>query len=416
MISSTAQKALYKDLAQKHGLPLFVYDTSRMEMRLNALSTAFSGFPHRIHFAAKALSNQAVLAFFRSKGCGLDAVSIQEVYLGLKAGFAPADILFTSNNVDFQELEEAVNLGVHLNIDSLSALEKFGRRFGSSWPVFVRLNPHILAGGNPKIQTGHIDSKFGISIFQLPEIERITKELNVQVEGLHIHTGSEFLEPDVFLQGAEIVFNAAGSFPSLKYLDFGSGFKVAYKVGDLETPVDALGKKLEKALSSFYSRIGKKLTVIFEPGKFLVSDSGVLLCAVNTIKKTPVSVFLGVNTGLNHLIRPMMYDAYHSIENISSEAENQHIYTIAGNICETDTLGYSRSLPETKEGDLLAIHNAGAYGFSMSSQYNSRFRPAEVLLHAGNPHLIRKRETMDDLLRNQVEWDPENKKTTSGVV
>jgi diaminopimelate decarboxylase len=406
MTSHFEQKGLYKELAQLHGLPLFVYDTSRMEHRLQCLSTAFSGFPHRIHFAAKALSNQAVLSFFASKGCGLDAVSIQEVQLGLLAGFSPGDILFTSNNVAFEELEEAVAFGVHLNMDSLSALEKFGQRFGSSWPVFIRLNPHILAGGNPKIQTGHIDSKFGISIFQLPEIERICKKFKIVVEGLHIHTGSEFLEPEVFLQGAEIVFNAASSFPDLKFLDFGSGFKVAYKKGDLETPVDALGKKMELALAQFYSRIGKELTVIFEPGKFLVSDSGVLLCEVNTIKKTPVSVFLGVNTGLNHLIRPMMYDAYHSIENISSDSESQHIYTIAGNICETDTLGYSRSLPETREGDILAIHNAGAYGFSMASQYNSRFRPAEVLLHKGQAHLIRRRETIDDLLRNQIAWNP----------
>lgn len=407
MISSPERKARLRELANTFGLPLFVYDTHNMESRLHALNAAFSGFPHRIHFAAKALSNQAILAFFRSKGCGLDAVSIQEVKLGLRAGFRPEHILFTPNNVAFEELEEAVTLGVHLNMDSLSALEKFGKKFGSGYPVFIRLNPHILAGGNPKIQTGHIDSKFGISIFQLAEIERICAENEIQVEGLHIHTGSEFLEPDVFLQGAEIVFQAARSFPDLRFLDFGSGFKVAYKEGELETPVEVLGKKMEEALQQFYQQIGKELTVIFEPGKYLVSDSGVLLCEVNTVKKTPVSVFLGVNTGLNHLIRPMMYDAYHFIENISSTAPNHHIYTIAGNICETDTLGYSRSLPETKEGHLLAIHNAGAYGFSMSSQYNSRFRPAEVLIHKGRPYLIRKRETLDDLLRNQVEWAPE---------
>jgi diaminopimelate decarboxylase len=295
-----------------------------------------------------------------------------------------------------------VALGVHLNLDSLSAIQKFGEKFGGSYPVFVRLNPHILAGGNPKIQTGHIDSKFGISIFQLSDIEELVSKYGIRVEGLHVHTGSEFLDAGVFLQGAEILYKAAASFPDLKYIDFGSGFKVAYSEGDVVTPLEDLGRLLQTSIARFEERFGKKVQVWFEPGKFIVSDAGKLICTVTTVKKTPTSVFLGVDTGLNHLIRPMMYDAYHSIENLSQGGPSDHIYSIVGYICETDTLGYQRSLPETQEGDLLAIHNAGAYGFSMASQYNSRPRPAEVLIWKGKTGLIRERETFDDLIKGQI--------------
>jgi len=392
------------NLVQTYGSPLYVYDGHLIERQIKRLESAFAQFNHKIHYAAKALSNLSVLKLVRDLGCGLDAVSINEVHLGLKAGFSPDDILFTPNNVPFEEIEEAVRVGIHVNLDSISALRKFGLKFGSSYPLFVRLNPHILAGGNPKIQTGHIDSKFGISIFQLSEIEEIVKQYGIRVEGLHVHTGSEFLDSEVFLQGAEILYKAAASFPDVKYIDFGSGFKVAYKEGDVVTPLEDLGKKLFESVSQFQTKIGKEVQIWFEPGKFIVSESGTLLCKVTTVKKTPTSVFLGVDSGLNHLIRPMMYDAYHNIENISSALEPDHIYTVVGYICETDTLGYERSMPETREGDILAIHNAGAYGFSMASQYNSRFRPAEIMIWKGKTALIRERETMDDLQARQVEF------------
>lgn len=390
-------------LVQTYGSPLYVYDGEIIEQQVQKLQRAFSGFNHKLHYAAKALSNQAILKLVRSLGCGLDAVSIQEVRLGLMAGFQPNDILFTPSNAPFDEIEEAVALGAHVNLDSLSALEKFGKKFGAGYRVFVRINPHILAGGNPKIQTGHIDSKFGISIFQLSEIESIVKKYDIKVNGLHVHTGSEFLDPGVFLQGAQILFKAAESFPDLRYVDFGSGFKVAYQEGDVVTPIDELGKQLAKAISQFQPTRNQPVQVWFEPGKYLVSAAGFLLTTVTTVKRTPSSAFLGVDTGLNHLIRPMMYDAYHEIENISSNGPKDHVYNVVGYICETDTLGYQRSMPETKEGDVLVIHNAGAYGFSMASNYNSRLRPAEILLWKGRTHLIRKREDIAQLLQNQID-------------
>jgi diaminopimelate decarboxylase len=402
MESSPQKRVLFQDLVRTHGSPLYVYDGQIIADRVSRLKRAFGGFPHKLHYAAKALSNLSILRLIRSLGCGLDAVSIQEVQLGFMAGFEPDEILFTPNNVPFVEIEQAVGLGVHVNLDSLSAIRKFGETFGNQYPVFIRLNPHILAGGNPKIQTGHIDSKFGISIFQLNEIESLVNEFDLNVEGIHIHTGSEFLDPGVFLQGADILFKAAAAFPRLRYIDFGSGFKVPYKKGDVVTPIEELGEALEKAVGAFNAGRANPVEIWFEPGKFLVSEAGTLLCTVNTVKKTPVSAFLGVDTGLNHLIRPMMYDAFHEIENISVSEDPNQIYNIVGYICETDTLGYSRSLPVTSEGDILAIHNAGAYGFSMASQYNSRFRPAEILLWKDQAVCIRRRESMEDLLRGQL--------------
>lgn len=388
----------------EYGSPLYVYDGDLIMQQITTLKKAFSSFDHRILYAAKALGNQAILKLIQQSGCGLDAVSIFEAELGLMAGFEPDDILFTPSNAPFEELSRAVDMGIHLNIDSLSALRKFGQRFGSSYPVFIRINPHILAGGNPKIQTGHIDSKFGISIFQLKEIEAVVQAFQIQVDGLHIHTGSEFVDPHVFLQGARILFDVAASFPALKFIDFGSGFKVAYQEGDPVTPIAELGQLLAQEIENFLKVRRSAVQIWFEPGKFLVSEAGCLLCTVTTHKQTPSSSFLGVDSGLNHLLRPMMYDAYHSIENISKSGPADHVYNVVGYICETDTLGYQRFLPETQEGDVLCIHNAGAYGFSMASQYNGRPRPAEVLIWKGEGRLIRRREVLDDLLATQIDF------------
>lgn len=392
-------------LAQEYGTPLYVYDGATIERQINNMRQAFGGLKHRLKYAVKALSNQAILKLMRQNGVELDAVSIEEAQLGLLAGFLPQQILYTPNSVAFAEIREAVALGLMINIDNISILEQFGNEYGDSVPCCVRINPHIVAGGNVKIQTGHIDSKFGISILQMRHVARVVRNNNIKVTGLHIHTGSDFLSSDVFLQGANLVFEAAQDFPDLQFIDFGSGFKVAYKDGDHVTDVMELGQKMTAAFQEFCKNYGRELEIWFEPGKYLVSECGYLLANANVIKTTPSSVFVGINTGLNHLIRPMMYDAYHHIVNISNPDGAKRIYTIVGYICETDTFGYDRKLSEVREGDVLAILNAGAYGFSMSSHYNSRLRPAEVLIHKGKAHLIRRREVLTDLLSTQVETD-----------
>lgn len=394
--------AVLTELANEYGTPLYVYDGDQIKRQYKRLSSAFQGIETRFLYACKALNNINIMRLLLKEGAGLDAVSINEVELGLLAGFQPNDILFTPNCVSMQEYERAVELGVRINIDNISILEQFGDRYGNTVPVCVRLNPHIMAGGNVNISTGHIDSKFGISIHQLRHLTRVVKSHNIKINGLHMHTGSDILDAEVFLRGAELLFEAAEHFPDLEYLDFGSGFKVAYKEGDVTTDIEALGAAISQRFAQFCKDYGRQLTLMFEPGKFLVSEAGVLLVKVSVVKQTTATVFAGVDSGQNHLIRPMFYNAHHDIVNVSNPEGTPRIYTIVGNICETDTFGYDRKLSEVREGDILAIKNAGAYGFTMSNNYNARFRPAEVLLLDGKPHLIRKRETLEDITRNQV--------------
>lgn len=393
------------NLASEFGSPLYVYDTATIERQYRRVEKAFQGVNLKLKYACKANSNQAILKFLKKLGAGLDAVSIEEAELGLKAGFSASEILFTPNGVSFEEIKKGVELGLVINIDNISILEQFGNEYGGTVPCCIRLNPHIAAGGNQHIQTGHIDSKFGISVHQVRHIERVVKSCSIRVEGLHIHTGSEILDSSVFLRAAELMFDAAQQFPDLKFIDFGSGFKVAYKEGDVTTDIEELGNELTERFNSFCKQYGRELELWFEPGKFLVSEAGVLLVHVNIIKQTMATVFVGVDSGQNHLIRPMFYDAYHEILNITNPTGKQRIYTVVGYICETDTFGWDRKLNEVREGDILAIKNAGAYGFSMSNNYNSRLRPAEVLIHDGRALLIRKRESLEDLLRNQVNID-----------
>jgi diaminopimelate decarboxylase len=391
------------ELTEKYGSPLFVYDTQKMAQQYNRLKNAFDFPDVKINYACKALTNVNVLKFFKKLGSGLDTVSIEEVQLGLRAGFDPHEIIYTPNCVSFEEIQVAVGLGVRINIDNLSILEQFGHKYGNSYPVCVRLNPHIMAGGNLKISTGHIDSKFGISIHQLRHLERLIKTLNIRVNGLHMHTGSEIVNVDVFLQGAELLLESATHFNDLEYVDFGSGFKVAYKSGDLETDIEELGQKMGALFAEFCERYGRPLSLEFEPGKFLVSEAGYFFCKVNVIKQTTATVFAGVDTGLNHFIRPMFYDAYHHITNISNPEGKVRVYSVVGYICETDTFASDRPINEIREGDILCFHNAGAYLYAMSSNYNSRPKPAEVMIHNGQHHLITKRQTLEDLLGNQIE-------------
>ncbi|MBN2697353.1 MAG: diaminopimelate decarboxylase [Bacteroidales bacterium] len=391
------------NLVEKYDSPLYVYESAKMAGQFNRITDAFKDSRVQINYACKALTNINILKLFRKLGTGLDAVSIQEVQMGLKAGFEKDRILYTPNCVSMKEIDQAVELGVRINIDNIAILEEFGHKYADSVPVCVRINPHIVAGANHKISTGHIDSKFGISIYQMTHVQRVIETNRMRVEGLHMHSGSDILDVEVFLRGAEIMFDTAKKFPDLDYIDFGSGFKVPYRTDDVATDIDALGACLSDRFNRFCDEYGKKLTLIFEPGKFLVSEAGYFIARVNVIKQTTSTVFAGLDTGMNHLIRPMFYDAYHDIVNVSKPEGKTRIYTVVGYICETDTFGWNRKITEASEGDYFLFRNAGAYCYAMSSNYNSRFRPAEVMVHKGRDFLIRKREKMEDLMRNQVE-------------
>ena len=390
-------------IAENFGKPVYVYDSEKIASQYKLLKSAFAGVTNlRINYATKALSNLSILKFMRNLGAGLDTVSIQEVQLGLAAGFDPQAIIYTPNGVSLNEIEEVAKMGVQINIDNLSLLEQFGTRHPKT-PVCIRINPHVMAGGNNNISVGHIDSKFGISIHQIPHLLRIVENTAMNINGIHMHTGSDILDVDVFLHAAEILFDTAKHFKNLEFLDFGSGFKVPYFNNDIETNIEELGEKLSARFTEFCANYGSELQLIFEPGKFLVSQAGHFITQVNVVKQTTSTIFAQVDSGFNHLIRPMLYGSHHHIENLSNPNGKERFYSVVGYICETDTFASNRKIAEITEGNLLVFRNCGAYCFSMSSNYNSRYRPAEVLWYKGKGHLIRKRETFDDILQNQVE-------------
>ena len=389
------------EIANKYGSPVYVYDTDKIETQYNRLTNAFSTVKNlKLNYAVKALSNINILKFLQNIGAGLDTVSIQEVQLGLTTGIDPKKIIFTPNGVSLTVIEAVAKLGVQINIDNLSILELFGQKHPEI-PVCVRINPHIMAGGNSKISVGHIDSKFGISIHQVPHIKRVVENTGMNINGIHMHTGSDILDIDTFLRATEILFDVAKQFENIDFIDFGSGFKVPYKEGDISTDIEQLGLQLSERFNDFCVEYGKEITLMFEPGKFLVSEAGVFLAKVNVVKQTTSTVFAHVDSGFNHLVRPMMYDSYHRITNISNTEGRDRYYSVVGYICETDTFGSNRRISEISEEDVLCFHNAGAYCFSMASNYNSRYLPAEVMVHQGKDYLIRKRQTIQDILHNQ---------------
>ena len=389
-------------ISKKHKSPIYIYDGEKIENQYNRLKKAFSGIKKlKINYACKALSNISILNFIRKLGSGLDTVSIQEVELGIKSGFEPKNIIYTPNGVSLEEIEKVSKMGVQINIDNLSILEQFGTKFPNT-PVCIRINPHIMAGGNNNISVGHIDSKFGVSVHQIPHVLRIMENTSMRINGVHMHTGSDILDIDVFIHAAEILFDTALKFKNLEFIDFGSGFKVPYEMGDIETNIEELGEKLSKRFNDFCKNYGKDIELAFEPGKFLVSSAGFFLTKVNAIKQTTSTVFAQIDSGFNHLIRPMFYGSHHEIINISNPKGKNRFYTVVGYICETDTFANNRRISEISEGDILAFKNAGAYCFTMSSNYNSRYKPAEILFYNNKDHIIRKKENMVDILNNQI--------------
>ncbi len=390
------------EIVEQYKAPLYIYDSEVIKDNYERFVNAFDVPNIKVNYACKALSNISILKLFNKWGSGLDCVSIQEIKLGLKAGFAPEDILFTPNNISEEEYDDAVALGVGINVDNLEMLEYFGATYPDV-PVCVRINPHMMAGGNRKISVGHIGSKFGISIHQVPLLQRIVSSFNMNINGIHVHTGSDILDSEIFIKAASLILEVVDKFNTVKFVDFGSGFKVAYKTGGLSTNIEEFGEEFSTNFNKFCKETNRDLMLKFEPGKYMVSNAGYFLVKTNVVKQTPATTFVGVDSGLNHLIRPMFYDAYHEIVNLSNPNGKKKIYSVVGYICETDTFGADRQLSQVRKDDILMFKNAGAYCFSMASNYNSRYRPAEVLIYGGKAHLIRSRETQEDITKNQIE-------------
>ncbi|NIJ53537.1 diaminopimelate decarboxylase [Dyadobacter arcticus] len=389
-------------LTEQFGSPLYVYDGGTIRRKVAELLHAFAGINMKIKYACKANTNLAVLKLMREIGVELDVVSPGELEMGKLAGYNASQITFTPSGVPFEEVREAVETGAIVNVDSLPLLEWFGQTYGNTKPCLIRIKPNVAAGGNIKIMTAHADSKFGISVLLLDQILEVVKKYDIKIIGLHQHTGSDIKDAEPFLKVADILFETAKHFPHLEIIDLGGGFKVSYLPGDAITDMDLLGEKISERFKTFCKEYGRELQLWFEPGKFLVSESGYLLVKTTVVKEDPARNFVHVDSGLNHLIRPMMYGSYHHILNLSNPDGALKSYNVVGYICETDTFASDRELPEVRKDDILAFLNAGAYGFTMSSNYNARLRPAEVLIDNGQARLVRRRETLEDLLQTQL--------------
>ena len=399
------------DLAEQFGTPLYVYDANKIIEKISILRDSFKNVNLKIKYACKANTNLAILKLMRKHGVEIDVVSPEELRLAMMAGFEGSQITFTPSGVSFDEIELAAELGTRINLDNLDVLEKFGQRYGSTKGALIRLKPHVFGGGNEKIMTAHPESKFGISIHQKEEILTIVEKYDMKIIGLHQHTGSDVKNADAFTQAATAILDMAFSFKDLEIIDLGGGFKVAYQEGDVVTDMAKVGEILTTAFLNFSNKYGRDLQLWFEPGKFLVSEAGTFLTTANVVKIDPIKTFVGVNSGLNHLGRPMMYGAFHDIFNASNQNETEKDeYRVVGYICETDTFSWTtegkqgeRLMNKVTAGDIIAIKNAGAYCFSMASQYNSRLLPAEVLVLEGEAKLIRKRDTFEDIVRNLID-------------
>ena len=392
-----------KKASKNFGTPLYVYDLSIIDSQLKKLKEAFKKLDnYQIHFAAKALSNISILKYINNLGLGLDAVSIEEVRTGIKCGYDVKKILFTPNGVNFSEIKEAMALGVKINLDSLESLIDFSEAYPNQ-SVSVRINPGVKAGGNENISVGHVDSKFGITEDSLDEIVKMDKEKKIKVTALHIHTGSDIIENNHFELGIRKIFSIAHKFKNIETIDLGGGIKIPYFFGDTETDLTRYAEVINEELVKFKLKKGKDLKLIFEPGKFLVSDSGYFITKVNYVKKSSKNTFVQVNSGFNHFVRPTLYKSYHEIVNLSNPNDKKFDYSVVGYICEKDTFAENREISKVSKGDLLCFKNSGAYGVTMTSNYNSRLKPTEVCIYKNEIKKIREGEKFDDLFRDQID-------------
>lgn len=398
-----------ESLVKDFGSPLYIYEAKTIKDRATKLINAIDYKNKMIKYACKANTNIEIMKMLKELGTGIDAVSPGEIYASLKAGFNPEDILFTVTNPSWDEIQYAIDNNILINLDSLSVLTRFGKEYPSH-EICVRINPNVGAGHHNHVITGGPESKFGISYKETDKIREIASKYNLKIKGVHQHIGSGILDPEMFITAMDVLLQVALDFEDLEFIDFGGGIGVPYKKSENPLNIEDLGKRITHRFQQFCNEYGKNIKFMIEPGRFFVAESGYLLATVMSVKHGERHLFVGIDTGFNHLIRPAMYGSYHEIYNASNANGSKKEQTIAGNICESgDTFTrdengiVDRLLPEFKEGDIVCIANAGAYGYSMASQYNSRPRPAEILVENGKIRLIRKRDTIEDIFKNNID-------------
>ncbi len=388
----------FKEAVRLWGTPTYIYDESEIRAQFHSLVRSINYHPKKILFAMKANFNPYILQILKDLGAGIDAVSVGELILARKYNFFTA---FTGNNVTEVEMEIAQRDTNIVNIDSLSALEKFGRNYPSR-NIGIRINPDVGAGHHSHCITGGPKSKFGIWYSELDKAKRIADKYGLKIVAIHQHIGSQILEVNKFELAMNVLLKEARRFPDLKIVNFGGGFGVPYRPEENPLPIAILGRRMSECFHDFCDKYGRRLILMIEPGRYLVAEAGWLLTRVNTIKRNPDGrTFVGVDTGFNHLLRPAMYGSYHHITNVSNPDGRKEVVDVVGNICESgDKFAEEREVTEPREGDILAIATAGAYGYSMASNYNLRGLPAEVLIDPdGNTGLIRAREDNETLIK-----------------
>ena len=391
-------------LVAEFGSPLYVYDAECIRQRFHQFHSAFPYLNLDVHYACKANSNLAILRLLREEGACIDAVSTGEVFMALEAGYPAHAILFTGNNVTDEEMHFLLEHRILINIDSVSQLKRYGQ-MAPDTDMGLRINPNVGSGHHDYCITGGPDSKFGISHESLDEVRNILTQYQLRVTGVHAHVGSGFLDVAPFLEATETLLTVAGHFKALQFVDFGGGFGIPYAPAEVPLDINTLGQRLTDRFTEFCNEYGKGLRLKLEPGRYIVGESGVLLMRCNAVKSNGDRTFVGTDSGFHHLIRYPLYNAHHEIVNADNIQDQVFVYDVCGNICEsTDFFARNRSISYIREGDILAVKDVGAYGFCMSSNYNTRPRPAEVLVDYGRARLIRVRETMEDLLRGQREF------------
>ena len=390
------------DLAKEYGTPTYIYDLGVIAEKLDSLKKSFKWPKLRICYAMKANSNMDVLKLLRSKGASIDAVSYGDILIALKAGFLAKDIIFTCNNVSDEEIDNVHKLGVLINIGDLSRLEKFGKKNPGS-RICLRINTEIESGENDLVKTAGKESQFGLLLEDVDSAIDIVGKYKLSVIGIHEHTGSGLYNTEEMFESIKRTLDVAKKFRGLEFVDFGGGFKVPYKPEEKRVDYESFGERMIDIFTKFCKEYGKDLELVFEPGKYMVAESGILLVEVNTIKKTPHKIYAGVNSGFSQLIRPLLYGAYHNIVNVSNPSGPQKKFDVAGNICEGgDIFAKDRMISEIKEGDILVIQNAGAYCYSMASVYNNRPLPAEIIVQDGKHWISKKRLSFKEYAENYI--------------
>jgi len=398
-LKSSFQVNTLLEITNQFGTPTYVYDEQIIRQQCQLLKKHLTGINTRLLYAMKANSHPAILEIIRSEGFGIDAVSPGELYLAQKVGFSPEEILYTANNITDDEMHLTQKAGVLLNVGELSRLERFGQSY-SGGNICIRLNPQIGSGHHEHVVTAGKTTKFGIPVHEISKVLEIAKTYNIRITGIHQHIGSGISSMKVLGEAIQVLLKHATDFPHLQFVNIGGGFNIPYHPDDTPIDFENFQTSIVSLLKDTDKKANQKLEYWFEPGRFLVAESGVLLVRSNTIKEANGRTFAGTDSGMNQLIRPALYQAYHEIFNLSNAQASPSSYEIVGNICESgDIFAKNRSVQHIREGDILAIFDAGAYGMAMASIYNLRPFPAEVLIREdGSFTCIRTRQSPEDLI------------------